>query len=107
MEERFGHDFSKVRIHNDVKATESAKAVNALAYTVGSNIVFGSGQHAPQSNTGKQLIAHELAHVRSKEVEQIRSHQREIIFNARQVPEFMKRRQAQVRSLFLKNGVPM
>lgn len=63
MEPRFGHDFSKIRIHTDTKASESAKAVNALAYTVGRNIVFSAGQNALQSNTGKQLIAHELAHV--------------------------------------------
>lgn len=63
MEARFGHDFSTVRIHTDTKAAESAHDVNALAYTVGRNVIFGSGQYVPQSETGKQLIAHELTHV--------------------------------------------
>ncbi len=63
MEPRFGHDFGKVRIHTDARAAESAQAVNALAYTVGVNVVFGAGRYAPASPTGRQLIAHELAHV--------------------------------------------
>jgi hypothetical protein len=63
MESRFGHDFSKVRVHADGKAAESAHAVNATAYTVGSDIVFGTGQYAPETNEGKQLLAHELTHV--------------------------------------------
>ncbi len=63
MESRFGHDFSKVRMHNDVKASESAKAVNAHAYTVGSHIVFAQGRSDSNSAEGKRLLAHELAHV--------------------------------------------
>ena len=47
MEPRFGHDFSRVRVHSDAKAAESARAVNALAYTVGQDVVFGVGQYAP------------------------------------------------------------
>ena len=62
MEPRFGHDFSKVRMHTNAKAVESARAVNALAYTIGNNLVFGRG-YAPQSIEGKQLLAHELTHV--------------------------------------------
>jgi hypothetical protein len=62
MEPRFGHDFSQVRVHTDAKAAESARAVNALAYTVGHDIVFGSGQYAPHSRDGQKLIAHELTH---------------------------------------------
>jgi Domain of unknown function (DUF4157) len=62
MESRFGHDFSQVRVHTDKKAEESAKSVNALAYTVGQDIVFGVGQYKPYTSTGKHLIAHELAH---------------------------------------------
>jgi outer membrane protein OmpA-like peptidoglycan-associated protein len=62
MEPRFGHDFSQVRIHTDAKAAESAQAVNAVAYTVGSSIVFGRGQFAPQTAKGRRLLAHELAH---------------------------------------------
>jgi Domain of unknown function (DUF4157) len=60
---RFGHDFSGVRIHSDGRAAESARAVNALAYTVGPQIVFGAGQYRPESTSGKHLLAHELAHV--------------------------------------------
>jgi hypothetical protein len=63
MEPRFGHDFSRVRIHTDSKAAESAQSVNALAYTVGTNIVFSSGQYMPQTNSGKKLVSHELTHV--------------------------------------------
>jgi hypothetical protein len=63
MEPRFGHDFSRVRVHTDSRAVQSARAVNALAYTVGRDVVFGEGQYAPQSNEGRQLLAHELTHV--------------------------------------------
>jgi hypothetical protein len=62
MEPRFGHDFSQVRIHTDARAVESAQAVNALAYTVGRNVVFGAGQYAPQTSEGRRLLAHELTH---------------------------------------------
>jgi Domain of unknown function (DUF4157) len=60
---RFGHDFSRVRVHDDVRAAESARAVDALAYTVGSHLVFGTGQYSPGSVSGKRLLAHELTHV--------------------------------------------
>jgi hypothetical protein len=60
---RFGHDFSRVRIHAGPDAAESASAVNARAYTVGDDIVFGEGRHAPDSPAGLRLLAHELAHV--------------------------------------------
>jgi Domain of unknown function (DUF4157) len=63
MESRFGHDFSQVRVHTDAKAAESAQAVNALAYTVGSDIVLGAGQYAPGTSAGRRLLAHELTHV--------------------------------------------
>jgi|GEM_PF-6704733 len=63
MEAGFGHDFHDVRIHTDVVAQRSARSVNALAYTVGRNVVFGSGQYAPGSHRGMHLLAHELAHV--------------------------------------------
>lgn len=62
MESRFGHDFSKVRVHADGKAAESAQTVNATAYTVGQDVVFGEGQYAPGTREGKRLLAHELAH---------------------------------------------
>lgn len=57
------YDFSTVRIHTDGKAAESARAVNALAYTVGNDIVFGAGQYRPESTAGQHLLAHELTHV--------------------------------------------
>lgn len=63
MEPRFGYDFSKVRVHNDARAAESARSVNALAYTLGSNIVFGANNYSPETSRGKHLLAHELAHV--------------------------------------------
>jgi hypothetical protein len=63
MEPRFGHDFSGVRVHADAKAATSARAVNALAYTVGRDVVFGAGQHSPATATGQRLLAHELTHV--------------------------------------------
>lgn len=63
MERRFGHDFSRVRVHTDSEAASSVKSANAQAYTVGNNVVFGSGQYNPGSPSGRQLLAHELAHV--------------------------------------------
>src|ERR1043166_7385225 len=60
MEPRAGHNFSKVRVHTGERAAESAEAVNALAYTVGNDIVFGGGQYAPNTPRGQDLIAHEF-----------------------------------------------
>jgi hypothetical protein len=62
MEPRFGHDFSQVRVYTDAKAAESARALNALAYTVGRNVVFDAGQYQPGMPAGRQLLAHELSH---------------------------------------------
>jgi hypothetical protein len=59
---RFGYDFSRVRIHTDARAAESARSVSALAYTVGTHIVFAPGQYQPASAAGLRLLAHELAH---------------------------------------------
>lgn len=61
-ESRFGHDFSHVRVHTDAKASASALALNATAYTVGHHIAFAAGQFAPETRTGRHLIAHELTH---------------------------------------------
>ena len=63
MEQRFGHDFSQVRVHSGAAAEQSARDVNAHAYTVGHDMVFGTGQFAPGTHEGRRLIAHELAHV--------------------------------------------
>ena len=63
MEPRFGHDFGKVRVHSDSRAAESARAVNARAFTVGHDIVLGAGQLEPGTAAGQRLLAHELTHV--------------------------------------------
>ena len=63
MERRFDHDFSRVRIHADTAAQRSAREVTAQAYTVGPHIVFGAGRYAPQTRSGRHLLAHELTHV--------------------------------------------
>ena len=63
FEPRLGHDLSAVRVHTDPAATESARAVNALAYTSGNHVVFADGQFSPGSTRGRRLLAHELAHV--------------------------------------------
>lgn len=63
MESRFGHDFSQVRVHDGSAAAQSAHDVRAAAYTVGRDIVFGAGRLAPETNAGRRLLAHELAHV--------------------------------------------
>src|SRR5690606_12907339 len=60
---RFGRDFSDVHVHTDSRAAASARSIGALAYTAGSNIVFGRGQYAPETDAGRRLIAHELSHV--------------------------------------------
>ncbi len=57
------HDFSHVRVHTDAKAAESAREVGALAYTVGQDIIFATGQYKPHTSEGKRLLAHELHHV--------------------------------------------
>ncbi|MDR4492341.1 MAG: DUF4157 domain-containing protein [Candidatus Nitrosocosmicus sp.] len=63
MESRFGYDFSNVRIHDNEKASKSAKSINALAYTINNNIVFEKGYFDPMSIQGKKLLTHELVHV--------------------------------------------
>ncbi|VWX57033.1 conserved hypothetical protein [Burkholderiales bacterium 8X] len=63
MEPHFGRDFSQVRVHDDSLADESARAVGANAFTVGPDIVFAAGRFAPGTDTGRRLLAHELAHV--------------------------------------------
>lgn len=63
MEPRFGHDFSRVRVHTDPQAQDSARIVDALAYTLGNDVVFGAGQFSPATTPGRRLLAHELTHV--------------------------------------------
>ena len=63
FEPRFGRDFSQVRVHTDTRAADSARAVNARAFTTGRDVVFGAGMYDPGTTTGKRLLAHELTHV--------------------------------------------
>jgi len=63
FEPRFGYDLSSIRIHAGGRAAESAHTIKAKAYTLGHNIVFGSGEYRPESGNGRYLLAHELAHV--------------------------------------------
>lgn len=63
MEQRFGQDFSRVRVHTGLDAEQSSRDVSAHAYTVGHKIVFGESQYAPQTNRSRRLLAHELVHV--------------------------------------------
>jgi hypothetical protein len=67
MEAHFGHDFGEVRIHRGPQADASARAVDALAYTAGRDIVFGPGQYAPGTAAGQRILAHELSHVVQQE----------------------------------------
>ncbi|MBE0525083.1 MAG: DUF4157 domain-containing protein [Methanosarcinales archaeon] len=63
FEPRFGADFSGVRVHTDGQAASTAKSVNAKAFTVGHDVVFGAGQYMPDNVSGQKLLAHELTHV--------------------------------------------
>jgi hypothetical protein len=63
FETRFKHDFCQVRVHTDSQAAKVAGALNARAFTIGQDVVFGSGQYTPGTNMGKRLLAHELTHV--------------------------------------------
>src|SRR5262249_35510331 len=63
MEPRFGHDFGDVKVHADMHAAASARDVNAAAYTVGRDVVFGAGRYEPETKAGRELLAHELTHV--------------------------------------------
>jgi hypothetical protein len=63
MEQRFGHDFSRIRVHSGTNAAQSGREVSANAYTVGHETVFGTGRSAPGTHEGLRLIAHKLTHV--------------------------------------------
>lgn len=63
FEPKFGYDFSMVRVHTDSVAAETARVVNAKAFILNNNIVFGAGLYAPDSIAGRKLLAHELTHV--------------------------------------------
>ena len=59
----FGRDFSQVRVHTDANAAETARALSARSFTINQDVIFGAGEHAPDSADGRKLLAHELAHV--------------------------------------------
>jgi len=63
MEPRFGTSFESVRVHTGERAAQSARSIDALAYTIGPHIVFDKGQYAPTPSAGRRLLAHELTHV--------------------------------------------
>ena len=78
FEPRFGYDFSRVRVHTDAHAAASAKAVGALAYTVGNDVVFGIGRYAPATSAGRRLLAHELTHTIQQSAESLISGRRRV-----------------------------
>jgi len=68
FESRFGQDFSQVRVHDDTNAADLAQSINAKAFTIGRNIVFGPGEYSTGTNKGKRLLAHELSHMVQQQV---------------------------------------
>src|SRR5271169_3269117 len=66
MGARFNHDFSAVRVHADASAADSARAIEARAFAVGNHIVFGAGEYAPRTPSGRWVLAHELAHMQQQ-----------------------------------------
>jgi hypothetical protein len=102
FEPRFGTDFGHVRVHQDAGAAGTARALNARAYTLGRDIVFGPGEYSPATPAGKRLLAHELAHVIQQADGRVRRLQRMAIgqgkppagwkFNIRAVPANERKR---------------
>jgi len=84
FEPRFGVDFSSVRLHADGKAADAARFVQARAYTVGRDIVFGAGEYKPTTTQGKRLLAHELAHVVQQTAPSLNRGQKEPVHQMRQ-----------------------
>jgi hypothetical protein len=74
FEQRFGHNFSQVRVHIGTPAAEIARTINARAFTAGRDIVFGSGQFSPGTTSGRRLLAHELTHVVQQDWKRVRKH---------------------------------
>jgi outer membrane protein OmpA-like peptidoglycan-associated protein len=100
FEGRFGHDFSRIRVHADTVAAKSARAVNATAYTVGNHIVFDGGTYNPSSQQGQELIAHELTHTLQQDQEISTSQPIRIGH-----PSDQSERQADDRASAISNGV--
>ncbi len=91
FETRFVRNFSGVRIHTDAHAAASARSVQALAYTVGNQIVFGAGQYAPQTAPGRRLIAHELAHTVQQGAASLLSLQRDVTKDFDKLRDYLTR----------------
>ena len=81
MEQKFGHDFARVRVHAGSEAGASAAALGAEAYTVGNDIVFAPGRFAPSTAAGSRLLAHELAHVVQGRADVVRPYRPATAFN--------------------------
>jgi hypothetical protein len=103
MERRFGHDFSKVRVHTDATVGQSARDINAKAYTVGHRIVFGADRYKPSTQDGRRLIAHELTHVVQQSTDDsmnfYRKHSKKDLprnFNTHRIPRALASRGAKV-----------
>lgn len=79
MESRFGHNFADVRVHADEKAAGAASSINASAFTIGRDIVFGAGQYRPDTVAGQRLLAHELTHVVQQQPTSLQSQHAPII----------------------------
>lgn len=90
FESRFGHDFGRVRVHTDERAGQSARNVNAHAYTVGHDIVFNAGKFSPATQEGQRLLAHELTHVvQQGGADACRVRQGNEIFNGATIPRLV------------------
>ena len=83
MENAFSTDFTNVRIHNDSQANQMSQSINAKAFTHGNDIYFGAGQYAPNTYSGKSLLAHELTHTMQQGMTIERKIQRKEIFDGR------------------------
>lgn len=66
MESKMGGDFSDVQVHTGPKAAAAADSINARAFTVGNHVAFNSGEYQPDTDSGKEVLAHELTHVRQQ-----------------------------------------
>jgi hypothetical protein len=95
MEPLFGFDFSRVRVHDDARAAESAAGIGARAYAVGPHIVFGRGEHSPGTSAGAMLLAHELAHVVQQRARHVADPERLAVGDPRDISESAAHRAAE------------
>lgn len=71
FEQRFGHDLGEIRIHTDDKADQAAKQIKARAFTFSSHIAFAKGEYQPETDYGKQLLAHEITHALQQQADTV------------------------------------